>query len=503
MPTLKHPPKSSVALEAPGLVRNTLKALDTHVHVALAVVAIFGAISLLIFHRRRSPSRVLTPPSGLQALDIKHNPTSHPLGYPNAFSHGKRDLAVRPVWAKGRHELDRGSGPGRGCQPSHEVCAAGFLPIGVLSGQHRHFFKPPTMEMDGNDGGMAEEHHYPGSAPATSRGVSTTDPRQHGPSPFSPSAVTITGRARRSPSTRASSRASSIRRQSGSSDGIDGRPSKGNGKGPMTGQSDQIGGFQSVALRGQAEPASALIFDEDQVYAQSAQKTAPFQFPGMDFAIPRQFSRPPPPPPLVPPTLSSSVFPFEDRCPSYAVSIHPELDTSFIHQPNPEYSGCSTSTDVLSSSPSSPTAIPRRRSYTKSVPIGIPVPTTTASASSSSETMVSRGTGNFFPSSYPPTSPLLPPPPPSHDDASPLIPPPPPPEYVFVGGPGGPGVFLSQQEINLQGEIISVMDGTGQGWKRHTRVYGGGSCLACVAARGRGEGQGGFYGDKVPLADRR
>lgn len=64
-------------------------------------------------------------------------------------------------------------------------------------------------------------------------------------------------------------------------------------------------------------------------------------------------------------------------------------------------------------------------------------------------------------------------------------------------------MFLSQQEIDLQGEIISVMDDAGHGWKRHTRVYGGGVCLACVAAAGRDGVQGGFYGDKVPLEDRR
>ncbi|AEO63671.1 uncharacterized protein THITE_2109208 [Thermothielavioides terrestris NRRL 8126] len=108
----------------------------------------------------------------------------------------------------------------------------------------------------------------------------------------------------------------------------------------------------------------------------------------------------------------------------------------------------------------------------------------------------------FSPSSYPPTSPLLPPPPPGQYDYY-KTPPSAPPEYEFVGGPGGPGVFLSQHEIDLQGEIISVVDDAGHGWTRHTRVYGGGVCLACAAAAARDGGQGGFYGDKVPLEDRR
>jgi hypothetical protein len=230
--------------------------------------------------------------------------------------------------------------------------------------------------------------------------------------------------------------------------------------------------------------------------------SGPFQdtpFPGTDLRIPRHFTRPPPPPPLTPPTLSGAFFPFEDRRPSYAISIPPALDTGFIHQPNPEYGG-STSADVLSSSPQSANPFPRRRSYTRSIPIGIAVPANTASASSSNETMTSGSTTNSFsPSSYPPTSPLLPPPPPGQYELPPLAPP----EYEFVGGPGGPGIFLSQQEIDLQGEIISVMDGAGHGWKRHTRVYGGGACLACVAATQRDDEQGGFYGDKVPLEDRR
>lgn len=76
------------------------------------------------------------------------------------------------------------------------------------------------------------------------------------------------------------------------------------------------------------------------------------------------------------------------------------------------------------------------------------------------------------PSSFPPTAYLLPGPPPNFaSDAS----------------------FGSS--IDLQGEIISVMDDKGAGWKRHTRVYGGGVCLACATAGD--DGQGGFYGSNV------
>jgi hypothetical protein len=187
-------------------------------------------------------------------------------------------------------------------------------------------------------------------------------------------------------------------------------------------------------------------------------------------------------------------LPFEDRRRDYATSVPPALDLGFIHQPNPDYGASATSTDALSSSPQ--TALPRRRSYTRSVPIGIlnaDLSTETDTAAASEGTLVHNP---FAPSSHPQASPLLPPPPPDHyDNNLPTAPP----EYKFVGGPGGPGV-----EIDVQGEIISVVDDAGHGWKRHTRVYGGGVCLACLAAAERyGPGQGGFYGDKVPLEDRR
>lgn len=260
----------------------------------------------------------------------------------------------------------------------------------------------------------------------------------------------------------------------------------------MAGSSSHAGdGLEGTELAGGDGTLGLQFGDEQFRPLPSTESTVPRHF---------SFSRPPLPPPLTPPTLhDGAFFPFEDRRPGYAVSVPPALDASFIHQPNPEYGASSSSADVLTSSPQTATTFPRRRSYTRSIPIGIPVPTTTASGSSSTETMTSGSTTNTFSSSsYPPTSPLLPPPPPGQYE----LPPSAPPAYEFVGGPGGPGVFLSQQEIDLQGEIISVMDDAGHGWKRHTRVYGGGVCLACVAAAGRDE-QGGFYGDTVPLEDRR
>ncbi|KAH7118106.1 hypothetical protein B0J13DRAFT_630018 [Dactylonectria estremocensis] len=161
-------------------------------------------------------------------------------------------------------------------------------------------------------------------------------------------------------------------------------------------------------------------------------------------------SRPPPAPPLTPPELSTAVFTFEAR-------PRPG-DDSFLRQPNPDYM-LSNMSSALPSSASSP-SIPRRRSYNKTLPIGVPGPQTSPRASDPADL-------TFSPSSYPPTSPLLPPAPPS----------------------------AGATEIDVKGEIIGVLDGGGAGWTRHTRVYGSGVCLACEASGGNHGG--GFYGATV------
>ncbi|KAF5633717.1 hypothetical protein F25303_9047 [Fusarium sp. NRRL 25303] len=161
-------------------------------------------------------------------------------------------------------------------------------------------------------------------------------------------------------------------------------------------------------------------------------------------------SRPPPAPPLTPPELSTAVFTFDDR-------PRPGED-SFIRQPNPDYMS-STANAVLPDNPPS-TSVTRRRSYNKTLPIGVPV-------SQPSQRMSDTADLTFSPSSYPPASPLLPPAPPN----------------------------AGTVEIGVQGEIIGVLDTEGAGWTRHTRVYGGGVCLACAASGGNHGG--GFYGATV------
>ncbi|EAQ85651.1 predicted protein [Chaetomium globosum CBS 148.51] len=220
--------------------------------------------------------------------------------------------------------------------------------------------------MDGSEDGLGEDH-YPWPTPEASRGVSTSSPKPpHGPSTTGPSSVTVTAWTRRSRSPRTSSRGSSTKRHSGSSDGIGGQASKGKAMAPMAGSSGHVGyGLEGTEIaEGGGDGTLGLQFGDEQFRP----------LPSADSAVPRHFSfsRPPLPPPLTPPTLhDGAFFPFEDRRPSYAVSVPPALDTSFIHQPNPEYGASSSSADVLGSSPPTATTFPRRRSYIRNVPIDI------------------------------------------------------------------------------------------------------------------------------------
>ncbi|KJZ73885.1 hypothetical protein HIM_06778 [Hirsutella minnesotensis 3608] len=159
--------------------------------------------------------------------------------------------------------------------------------------------------------------------------------------------------------------------------------------------------------------------------------------------------------PLTPPELSSAVFTIEDA---------PHRQESFIHQPNPDYL---TSTSPIATITTSSTRS-GRRSYAKNLPIGNPFPRQELSSD------VDTADLTFSPSSYPPSRPLPPPPP--------------------TGGPSD-DAFSQTRAMGVKGEIISVLNDQGAGWTRHTRVYGGGVCLACAASGGKHGG--GFYGATV------
>jgi hypothetical protein len=188
-------------------------------------------------------------------------------------------------------------------------------------------------------------------------------------------------------------------------------------------------------------------------------------------------TRPPPPPPLTPPNLSTNAFPFDTRRTFHAGPLRfpTDLDGSFIHQPNPDYMSATDSASTSSATPGTSMS-PRRRSYTKTVPIGIPTPQqSNVDGMSIGSNTTSDSDLVFSPSSYPSSSPHLPPPPPGHDSRE-----------VSAG-------------IEVQGEVVSMTDDHGAGWTRHTRVYGGGVCMACAASGG----EGGFYGATVREEDTR
>ncbi|KAK3493662.1 hypothetical protein B0T13DRAFT_489666 [Neurospora crassa] len=207
---------------------------------------------------------------------------------------------------------------------------------------------------------------------------------------------------------------------------------------------------------------------------------------GVSVGEPRlHFTTPPPLPPLTSRILDKTAFAFQDREATPAVSIPPGLDESFIYQPSPNYIDHTSSFNIPSSVPAEAAAIPRRRSYTKSVPVGIPIPSSSSSLLSGTTVTSSSA---FHPSSDLPPSLLFSRPPPVSQD------------YQFVGGHMGHRVSVGnwhQDELEVDGEIIPIINDDGHGWQRHTQVYGGGVCLACLG------NEGGFYGPNVPLEDRR
>ncbi|TLS20845.1 uncharacterized protein PpBr36_10663 [Pyricularia pennisetigena] len=95
------------------------------------------------------------------------------------------------------------------------------------------------------------------------------------------------------------------------------------------------------------------------------------------------------------------------------------------------------------------------------------------------------------PSSFPPSSLLLPPPPPGSDNyglvlTSPVY------QHSHMDGAEDHDDYemTNDPEDVLQQDDAPV-------WMRHTRSFGGGICLACLA------NGGGFYGENVPLEERR
>lgn len=177
-------------------------------------------------------------------------------------------------------------------------------------------------------------------------------------------------------------------------------------------------------------------------------------------------ARPRPPMPLTPPVLSTTPFSLQDRRLSVAASTNGDFDPTLSYDSNSDInSPSSMTTTVPNAKGSSPISL--RKSYTKVLPLD------PFQSSSPIEAETEDFSSAFAPSSFPSSSPIL---------------------------PLAPHAALDTREIDVTGEIVSVVDDSGAGWKRHTRVYGGGVCLACMAS---GDSHGGFYGENVPLDQRR
>ena len=212
--------------------------------------------------------------------------------------------------------------------------------------------------------------------------------------------------------------------------------------------------------------------------AEGVAPSYPYRGPSVDTAAAaRHFiiPRPPPAPPLTPPGLRSG---FNVR------GVPSPVSDAFMHQPNPDYtssSGASQSSSQQTSATSHSAA--RRRSYHRpAVPVGIPPLRYPITTEADGPQLVSA------PRSYPSGGPYLPPDPASlfAGDVNPAA----------AGGGAPAGGESGGGGVDVRGEVVSVLDDAGAGWTRHTRVYGGGVCLACAAA-GQEHGRGGYYGATV------
>ncbi|PHH82128.1 hypothetical protein CDD82_6886 [Ophiocordyceps australis] len=176
---------------------------------------------------------------------------------------------------------------------------------------------------------------------------------------------------------------------------------------------------------------------------------------GADLSPQLIISRRPPAPPLTAPELSSAVF---------TIDTTPHQQDSFMHQPNPDYLSSTADlfpqADVALSPPRA-----RRRSYARTLSLG---------GSAPQESTAAAPDTTADPTSVPNANPLT--------------------NLSRRNSRGDFSTRPSRRDVDVRGEIISVLNDEGAGWTRHTRVYGRGVCLACAASGGGGEG---FYGTTV------
>ncbi|KAI0152792.1 hypothetical protein GGR57DRAFT_158268 [Xylariaceae sp. FL1272] len=175
-------------------------------------------------------------------------------------------------------------------------------------------------------------------------------------------------------------------------------------------------------------------------------------------------------PAVTSPRFSTAAFSFQDRRISMAASVNGDFEASLMDhmssEPNSRPSTDSTADTTAHSSTQASSPMSLRKSH----PRNIERIHTGPSATSDRDDDIP----SFSPSSFPSSNPIL---------------------------PLAPHVSFETEEMDDTGEFV-VSEDIGVDWQRHTRVYGGGVCLACLATGGNHD-EGGFYGDNVPLEERR
>ncbi|KAI1270715.1 hypothetical protein F5Y18DRAFT_20189 [Xylariaceae sp. FL1019] len=170
------------------------------------------------------------------------------------------------------------------------------------------------------------------------------------------------------------------------------------------------------------------------------------------------------------PLRSTAVFSFQDRRLSMAASVNGDYDARLMDHmssgPNSRPSTDSTVDTTANSSTQASSPVSLRKSHPRDIEHAHTGPSATNDGDDDAL--------SFSPSSFPSSNPIL---------------------------PLAPHVAFETEETDDTGAYVLLED-NGVDWQRHTRVYGGGVCLACLASGGDHD-EGGFYGENVPLEDRR
>ncbi|KAI0018706.1 hypothetical protein F4780DRAFT_500322 [Xylariomycetidae sp. FL0641] len=181
--------------------------------------------------------------------------------------------------------------------------------------------------------------------------------------------------------------------------------------------------------------------------------------------------RPPPSTPSNPPGVPRGAFTFQDRRMSTAASTTGALETGIggelgsVKYP----AGFGAASETTATSDHGGSHAESRPSAPSNASAGITIQPHMIPGTGSE-----RGPSSFPPNSFPSSSPILP-----------LAP------HQSLG-----------PNTDAHGATVPATDDKDPGLKRHTRVFGGGVCLACLA-NGGDHGEGGFYGDNVPEDQRR